>query len=79
MHELKEVFDMVVKQAEPDLGSWNDQERRQRRTARNRKIGAFAVVAALLAGAAIVALTLRRKIARPTSARDRRRPPGRIT
>jgi Tol biopolymer transport system component len=58
MPELKEVFDMVTKQTGPDLGSWNDQERRQRRSVRNRKIGAFAVVAAVLAVAAIVAITL---------------------
>jgi dipeptidyl aminopeptidase/acylaminoacyl peptidase len=58
MPELKEVFDMVTKQTEPDLGSWNDQERRQRRSVRNRKIGAFALVAAVLAVAAIVAISL---------------------
>jgi Tol biopolymer transport system component len=61
MPELKEVFDMVTKQTEPDLGSWNDQERRQRRSVRNRKIGAFALVAAVLAVAAIVAITLPRE------------------
>jgi dipeptidyl aminopeptidase/acylaminoacyl peptidase len=58
MPDMKEVFDMVTKQTEPDLSSWNDQERRQRRTVRNRKVGAIALVAAVLAGAAIVALTL---------------------
>jgi hypothetical protein len=58
MPELKEVFEMVTKQTEPDLGSWNDQEQRQRRSVRNRKIGAFAIVAAVVAGAAILAFTL---------------------
>jgi Tol biopolymer transport system component len=58
MPELKEVFDMVTKQTEPDVSSWNNQERRQRRSVRNRKIGAFAVVAALFAVAAIAAITL---------------------
>ena len=61
MPELKEVFDMVTKQTEPDLSSWNDQERRQRRRGRNRKIGAFAVVAAVLVVAAIVAITIPRE------------------
>ena len=32
MPELKEVFDMVTKQTEPDIDSWRDQEQRQRRT-----------------------------------------------
>jgi hypothetical protein len=31
MPELKEVFDMVSQKVEPDLDSWNQQERRQRR------------------------------------------------
>jgi Tol biopolymer transport system component len=58
MPELKEVFEMVTKQTEPDVGAWKDQEQRQRRTSRNRKIGAFAMVAALLAAAVIVGVTL---------------------
>ncbi len=58
MPELKEVFDMVTKQTEPDLGSWNEQEHRQRRSARNRRVGAFAIVAVLGTVAAIVALRL---------------------
>jgi hypothetical protein len=61
MPELKEVFEMITKQTEPDLSSWNDQERRQRRTVRNRKVGAFALVAALLAVATIVTITLPRE------------------
>lgn len=54
MPELKEVFDMITKQTEPDLGSWKEQERRQRRTSRNRKIGAIAVAAAIGVVAAVV-------------------------
>ena len=42
----------MTKQTEPDLDSWKEQDQWQRRTARNRKIGAYAVVAALLAVAA---------------------------
>ena len=35
MPELKEVFDMVTNQTEPDLDSWGQQDERQRRTARD--------------------------------------------
>jgi hypothetical protein len=48
MTETREVFEMVTKQTEPDLGSWRDQERHQRKRAQRRRIGAFAVVAALI-------------------------------
>jgi Tol biopolymer transport system component len=48
MAELKEVFDMATKQTEPDVGSWRDQERRQRRAARHRRLGAIALVAAMV-------------------------------
>jgi hypothetical protein len=47
MPELKEVFEMVTKQSEPDLDSWNQQEERHRRTARNRKVGVFVLAAAI--------------------------------
>lgn len=51
MAELKELFESATKQAEPDLDSWTQQERRQRRTIRNHKVGAFAVAAAIIAAA----------------------------
>jgi Tol biopolymer transport system component len=57
MADLKEVFDMVTKQSEPDLDSWREQEGRQRRRMRNRKAGALAVVAAIVATLAALALT----------------------
>jgi hypothetical protein len=47
MSELREVFEMVTKQTEPDVDAWREQERRQRRTSRNRKLGALAVAAAI--------------------------------
>jgi Tol biopolymer transport system component len=47
--DVREVFEMATKQIEPDQDAWKEQERRQRRAARNRKIGALAVAAALLA------------------------------
>jgi Tol biopolymer transport system component len=56
MAELKEVFEMVTKQTEPELDSWKDQERRQRRAARNRKLGALVLAAALVSGIAAIAV-----------------------
>ena len=56
MPELKEVFDMVTTQTEPDLDSWREQEQRQRSTARNRRIGAFALVAAIGIVAIVIAI-----------------------
>jgi hypothetical protein len=54
MPELKEVFDMVTNQTEPDLDSWRQQDERQRRTARNRKLGVFALAAAIAVAAVMV-------------------------
>jgi dipeptidyl aminopeptidase/acylaminoacyl peptidase len=48
MTDLKELFEMTTKQIEPDLDSWREQEDRQRRRGRNRRIGAFAVAAAVV-------------------------------
>jgi Tol biopolymer transport system component len=48
MSELREVFEMVTKQTEPDVDAWKDQERRQRKANRNKKIGAIAMAAALV-------------------------------
>jgi Tol biopolymer transport system component len=62
MTELKELFDMVTNKTEPDLDSWKEQEKRQRRTMRNRKVGAIALVAALLVGIGIFVL-----VSRPTT------------
>jgi Tol biopolymer transport system component len=51
MPDLREVFEMTTKQmGEPDVDSWREQEKRQRRAARNRKAGAIALVAALVIG-----------------------------
>ena len=59
MPELREVFEMVTKQTEPDLDAWRDQEHRQRRAARNRRAGAIALVAALVLGVIAFATVLR--------------------
>jgi Tol biopolymer transport system component len=56
MRELRDVFEMTTKQVEPDMDAWREQEKRQRRAARNRKVGAFAVAAVVFAVAAIVAV-----------------------
>ena len=47
MPELREVFQMTTKQIEPDVDAWREQERHQRRSSRNKRIGAFAVAAAI--------------------------------
>ena len=56
MPELKEVFEVTTKQVEPDLDAWREQEKRQRTASRNKKLGGFAVAAAigLVAGVAIL-------------------------
>ena len=56
MSELREVFEMVTKQTEPDLDAWREQERRQRRKGRNRKLGALAIAAAIGVVATAVAI-----------------------
>lgn len=50
---------MVTNQTEPDLDSWRQQEERQRRVTRQRKIGAVALVAALVIGVVAFATVLR--------------------
>jgi Tol biopolymer transport system component len=56
MPDVREVFEMTVKQVEPDVDAWREQEQRQRRSSRNKKAGAFALVAAIgLAVAFVVA------------------------
>jgi hypothetical protein len=56
MAELREVFEMVTKQTEPDVDAWREQERRQRRTSRNRKVGALAVAAVIGLVAVVVVI-----------------------
>jgi Tol biopolymer transport system component len=54
--ELREVFEMVTKQTEPDLDAWREQEQRHRRASRNRKLGALAVAAGIGLVAVIVVI-----------------------
>jgi hypothetical protein len=59
MPELREVFEMTTKQMEPDVDAWRHQEVRQRRSARNKRIGAFAVAAVIAAAAVTVVIVTR--------------------
>jgi hypothetical protein len=56
MSELREVFEMVTKQTEPDSDAWREQERRQRRASRNRKLGALGIAAAIGIVAVVVVI-----------------------
>ena len=58
MPELREVFELVTAQAEPDLDSWSRQGQLQRRASRNRRLGAMALVAVLGLLAAVFAVRL---------------------
>lgn len=55
MAELRELFEMTTKQMEPDQDSWREQQRKQDRSSRNRRVGAM-LVAAVLVGIAAVAV-----------------------
>ena len=59
MPELREVFEMTTKQIERDADAWREQERRQRRSTRNKKLGAFAVAAAIGLAAIVFVATSR--------------------
>jgi Tol biopolymer transport system component len=54
MPDLREVFEMVKQQTEPDKDSWSEQERRIRQSQRKRKYGAIALVAALIVAIAVI-------------------------
>jgi hypothetical protein len=56
MPDVREVYEMVTKQKPSDPGALERQRTRQIRTMRNRKIGAFAVAAAIGAVAVVVIL-----------------------
>ena len=59
MNEIRELFDMLTKQKEPHQDAWKEQEDRQRRTERNRRIAAFVGVAAVVVAALLaVAFTV---------------------
>ena len=49
MPDMREVFQMSTQKVRPDQGFTERQEFRQRRRVRNRKIGAYAMVAVIVA------------------------------
>ncbi|MGZ5301534.1 MAG: TolB family protein [Actinomycetota bacterium] len=57
MAELSAVFEMVTTQVEPYQNSWGQLEQRRRRSARNRKAAALAMVAVIMAAIALFAAT----------------------
>jgi Tol biopolymer transport system component len=59
MTELKEVFEMVTKQTEPDRDSWKRQEDRQHTRSRNRKAATLGLAAAIVIGLVAVAFVSR--------------------
>ena len=61
MPEIDDVFDKVTGGAEPQADSWERQEHLQHRRVRNRKVGAIAFSAVLIAGLATVFLITRPK------------------
>ena len=56
MPDVRDVYEMVTKQKTPEPGALERQQKRQVRTARNKRFGAFAVAAAI--GAAAIVLIL---------------------
>ena len=60
MPDLREVFEVTTKQmGKPDLDAWREQQERQRKANRNKKIGAFAVAAGIVMVAAAVIIGTR--------------------
>lgn len=59
MPELREVFEMTTKQMEPEADAWREQEGRQRRSTRTKRIGAFALVASIVVVAVALILGTR--------------------
>jgi Tol biopolymer transport system component len=55
--DLREVFELTTKQmGEPDVDSWREEEKRQRRASRNKRLGALAVAAAIGLVAVVVVI-----------------------
>lgn len=59
MPDVREVYEMVTKQKPPEPGALERQQTRQVRAARNRKVGAFAVAAAIGVAALVVMIQAR--------------------
>jgi Tol biopolymer transport system component len=59
MPELREVFEMTTRQMEPDVDAWREQQKHQRRSSRNKRLGAFAVAGAIGLVAVVLVLANR--------------------
>ncbi|MGH2525470.1 MAG: hypothetical protein ACRDG2_01870 [Actinomycetota bacterium] len=59
MPDVREIYQMVTTQKPPEPGALERQQRRQVRAARNQKIGAFAVAAAIGVAAIVLFVTTR--------------------
>ena len=78
MPDLREVFEMTVKQmGEPHLDSWREQQERQRKASRNKKIGAFAVGTAIVVVAVAVIIGNRGQDTATPADQPTVNPPGR--
>jgi Tol biopolymer transport system component len=63
--ELREVFEMVTKQTEPEPDARWEQEQRQRRRSRNRKLGALAIATTIGIVAVVVSVVSLSRTAEP--------------
>jgi hypothetical protein len=59
MPDVREVYEMITKPKPPEPGALERQQKRQVRAARNKKIGAFAVAAAIVVAAVVLILEIR--------------------
>jgi dipeptidyl aminopeptidase/acylaminoacyl peptidase len=77
--ELREVFEMVTKQTEPESDAWGELERRQCRRSRNRKLGALAIATPIGIVAVVVSLVSLSRTAEPPADEPTPRPtPARL-
>jgi Tol biopolymer transport system component len=77
--ELREVFEMVTKQTEPEPDARWEQEQRQRRRSRNRKLGALAIATTIGIVAVVVSLVSLSRTAEPPADEPTPRPtPARL-
>jgi len=73
MPDAREVYEMVTKQKPPEPGALERQQKRQVRSARNKRIGAFTTAAVI--GLVAIALILALRPARETSTPATQPPP----